>query len=41
MVKTKQDNDVTDNTSVICAENEIEFSWPIKSGVMCDENQTG
>ena len=37
--KTKQDNDMTDYTSVVYIENDTEMSWPIGSGADCDENQ--
>ena len=37
--KTKQDNDMTDHTSVVYIENDTEMSWPIGSGADCDENQ--
>ena len=32
VTKTKQDNDVTEQTSTIHTENNIELSWPIESG---------
>ena len=37
-MKTKHDIDVTGRTGVVYAENEIELSWPIRQGVICDEN---
>ena len=39
MMKTRQDNDVTDHTGAIYVENNIELSWPIESGVVYDKNQ--
>ena len=41
MMKTREDNDMTDHTSAIYVENEIELLWPIKLGMACDENQIG
>ena len=41
VTKTKQDNDMTDRAGAIYDENEIELSWLIGSGVICDENKTG
>ena len=38
MMKTTQDNDVTNRTSMVYIEHEIELSWLIKSGVIYDEN---
>ena len=40
MMKTKQDNDVTDHIGVVYAENETKLSWLIGSGVICEEDQT-
>ena len=40
-MKTRQDNDVTNHIGVIYDEKKIEFSWPIKPGAICDENQIG
>lgn len=40
MVKTRQDNNMTDRTDVIYIENEIKFLWPIDSGMVYDKNQT-
>ena len=37
-MKTRQDNDVTEWTGSIYAENNIKLLWPIKYGVVCDEN---
>ena len=39
MMKTIQDNDVTNHADVVYAKNDIELSWPIRSGADCDENQ--
>ena len=41
MMKTRQDNDVTEQTSVVYVENDIELLWPIESRVFCDKNQIG
>ena len=41
MMKTRQDIDVTDHKDVVYAKNEIELSWSIKQGAICDENRTG
>ena len=38
-MKTRQDNDVNDHTSVTYVENKIEFSWLIRPGAINDENQ--
>ena len=38
-MKTRQDNDMTDHTGVVYAENNNELSSSIKSGADCDENQ--
>ena len=38
-MKTRQNNDVTDGTSVLYTENDIELSWLIRSGVVCDKNK--
>ena len=35
-MKTKQDKDVTDCTSVVYVENDIELSWPIGLDVISD-----
>ena len=37
MMKTK----VTDCTNMVFIESEIELSWPIGLGMVCDENQIG
>ena len=41
VMKTRQDNDVTNCTGMVYAENEIELSWPIRSNIDCDENHIG
>ena len=38
MMKTRQDNDLTDCAGVFYTKNNAELSWPIRSGVNCDEN---
>ena len=38
MMKTKQDNDLTDRASAFYAKNDTELSWPIGSGADYDEN---
>ena len=40
MMKTRQDNDVTDGISAFYVENDTELSWLIRSGMICDKNQT-
>ena len=40
-MKTKQYNDVIEQTNVVDAENNIKLSWSIGSGFVCDDNQTG
>ena len=40
MVKTRQDNDMSDSRGSIDAENDNELLWLIVSGVVCDKNQT-
>ena len=39
-MKIREDNYVTNRTNAIYVENEIELSWPIKSGLVSDKNQT-
>ena len=39
--KVIQDNDMTDRTSAVYIENEIELSWLIGLGAVYDENQIG
>ena len=41
MMKPMQENDVTDSTNAVHVKNEINLSWPIEPGAVCDENQTG
>ena len=41
MIKTNQDNDVTNRIGLVYAETEIELSEPIEQGVVCYEDQTG
>ena len=38
VMKTKQDNDVTDCTNAIYVENEIELWWSIRSSMICEKN---
>ena len=38
MTKTKQDNDVTNLTGVVYAENDNDLSWPIRSSADYNEN---
>ena len=40
-MKTRQDNIMTNQTSVVYAENDNELSWSIGSGADYDENQIG
>ena len=37
-MKTKMENDMIDRTGAIYAKNEIELSWIIGSGMVCDKN---
>lgn len=39
--KTKQDNDVSNHIGAVYDKNEIELSWPIGPGDVCDKNQIG
>lgn len=41
IMKTKQNNDITDRTGTIYAKNDTELSWLIEPGVVYDENQIG
>lgn len=41
VMKTKQDNNVTDQTGALYVENDIELSWPIGPGAVYDEFQRG
>ena len=38
MIKTSQDNDMIDCKGAIYTEDEIELSWSIGSGTVCDKN---
>ena len=38
MMKTRQDNDVTNRTCMVYTEHEIKLSWLIRSGVIYGEN---
>ena len=38
MMKTQQDNEITDHIGTVYTENENELSWSIRSWVVCDEN---
>ena len=40
-MKTRQDNDMSDYTNVVYANNETELLWLIRSGMVYDENQIG
>ena len=40
MTKTRNNNYVTNHIDMTYIENETELLWPIKLGVVCDENQT-
>ena len=37
-MKTKQNNNMIDRTSMVYIENDIEWSKPIRSGVVFDKN---
>ena len=39
-MKTKNDNDVIEHTSMVYIENNFELSWPIKLGFVYEENHT-
>ena len=41
MMESIKDNDVTNLTSVVYVENDIELSWLIRSGANYDDNQKG
>ena len=41
MTITRDDNDVTNHTSIVYAKNEIKLSWFIGSSAIYDQNQTG
>ena len=38
MMKTRQDNNVTDRIGLVYVENDIELSGPIWRGIVCDKN---
>ena len=38
---TRKDNDVSDHTDAVYANNDTKLSWPIRLGVDYDENQIG
>ena len=38
-MKTRQDNDVIDYTSLVYTKKETELLWPIGLGAICGENQ--
>ena len=40
MMKINQDNDMTDRTDAVYAENDTKSSWQIGLGMVCDENHT-
>ena len=40
-MKTKQNNDLADLTSMVYAKNETKLLWPIGPSAIFDENQTG
>ena len=37
----KEDKDMTNHTSPLYIDNEIELPWPIQQGTLYDEVQTG
>lgn len=41
IMKTREDNNMTNRTSEVYVENDIELSCPIRIGVDSDENQIG
>ena len=41
MMKTRQDNDMTNHIDTVYAKNDIELLWPIEPIVDCDKNQIG
>ena len=41
MMKTRQDNDMTDHIGLLHSKIETELLGPIWSGIVCDENQIG
>ena len=40
ITKTRQEHYMSDRTGAVYVENETELSWSIKSGAICDKNQT-
>ena len=38
VMKSKQENDVTDYIDVVYTKNKTELSWPIRLGTICSEN---
>lgn len=38
IMKTREDNNITDRTSVVYIKNDTELLWPIRPGVDCNEN---
>ena len=41
VIKTRQDNDMTNCTRIVYAKNESELSWLIRLGAICNKNQIG
>ena len=41
MMKTRQENEITDCTGAVYAENKTKLSSPIRHGAVCDENKIG
>ena len=41
MMKTKQDNNVTNRIDAVYAQNETQLLYLIILGAVCDENETG
>ena len=40
-MKTRQDNNATNHTSVVYVENKTKLSWPIRSSTDFDKNHIG
>ena len=40
MMKTRQDNDLTDHIGIVYVENKTKLLWLIRLGATCDENQS-
>ena len=38
MMKTRQDNDMTNSIGVVYLKNKTELSWLIRPGIVCDKN---